>query len=722
MFTSDRADREHPTDEPEQSLDRSHDGLDGSGWARFGRLVSGRRSWILLILALVFTSAIMAWGTEKTPSSAPNSLPNEAEAAQVATLQQEFPDAGVAPALAVFTRTDGGTLTPADLGAAAEAKARMLQVDRGGAEEPPGPPVFPSEDGRAAMATVMFDAGMSGIPLNDAIKDVRAAANEGLPAELKVEVTGGPAFGADLAAAFEGADFTLLAAAALVVAVLLLITYRSPILWLVPLLVVGIADRTAAIVATRVAELLDISLDGSTTGITSVLVFGAGTNYALLIVSRYREELRRHADHHTALAIAVRHAGPAVLASNVTVVLALLTLLAATLPNTRVLGFACAIGLLVALMYALLVLPPALALSRRGLFWPFIPRPGDKDRSVSGGWHRLASGVARRPVVILLATVPVLALLTAGIFGTRIGLEQTEQFRVEAESATGFETLREHYPPGLSGPTTVIARTDQAQAVTEALAAVPGVDEAQVSGQSDSGLTRWRVVLNGEPSSTEAFDAIEQIRADLAPIAGADAKVGGPDAQQLDSRQAAARDLLVILPMILGVVLLVLFVLLRALWAPLLLIVTTTLSSFAALGAGTWVSTRVFGFPALDVSVPLFAFLFLIALGVDYTIFLVTRAQEETPTHGTRNGMVRAVAVTGGVITSAGVVLAAVFAVLGVLPLITLTQLGIVVGIGILLDTFVVRTIVIPALFTIVGRRVWWPSPLAKVKDPEPVA
>ncbi|WP_432558765.1 MMPL family transporter [Granulicoccus sp. GXG6511] len=699
--------------------DHSSTETDRSGWAAFGRFVSGRFSWLLLVAALLVSGALMGIGSGAGASSAPNSLPDDAEAARVTALQQQFPDAGVAPSLAVFTRADGGELTPADLGAAAEAKQRMLGVDRGVAEEPQGPPVIPSEDGRAALATVMFDAEMDGVPLNEAMQEVRAAANDGLPAELTVQVTGGPAFGADLAAAFEGADFTLLAAAALVVAVLLLITYRSPILWIVPLLVVGIADRTAAIVATRLAEPFGFTLDGSTTGITSVLIFGAGTNYALLLVSRYREELRRQEDHRKALAIAVRYAGPAILASNVTVVLALLTLLAATLPNTRVLGFAGAVGLLVALAFGLLVLPPALALCRRGLFWPFIPRPGDKDRSVSGGWFRLASAVSRRPVLILLATVPILAVLTAGILGTRIGLEQTEQFRVEAESAKGFETLRTHYPPGLSGPTTVLARTDAAAQVDSVLGAAPGVEQAQQSGQSDTGLTRWRVVLEGEPASTEAFETIERLRADLAPIAGAEALVGGPDAQQLDSRNAAQRDLFVILPMILGVVLIVLFLLLRALWAPLLLIITTTLSSFAALGAGTFVSTRIFGFPALDVSVPLFAFLFLIALGVDYTIFLVTRAQEETPAHGTRQGMVRAVAVTGGVITSAGVVLAAVFVVLGVLPLITLTQLGIVVGIGILLDTFVVRTIVIPALFTIVGRHVWWPSKLARVRDPE---
>lgn len=692
--------------------------VDNGGWARFGRLVSGRLSWLLLLAALLVTGALMALGSGNPATSAPNSLPDDAESARVTALQKEFPDAGVSPALAVFSRSDGGVLTPADLGAAAEARQRMLAVDRGVAGDPPaGPPVIPAQDGRAALATIPFSAELNGLPLSDATDEVRTAARDGLPDGLTVEITGGPAFAADISNAFDGADITLLAATALVVALLLLITYRSPILWLVPLIVVAVADRTAGIVAARAGDAFGFALDGSTTGITSVLVFGAGTNYALLIVSRYREELRRESDHRRALAIAVQHAGPAVLASNVTVVLALLTLLFATLPNTRVLGFAAAVGLLVALAFALFVLPPALALCGRGLFWPFIPRLGDADKSVSGGWFRLADGVSRRPVIVLLATVPILVVLTAGILGVRIGLAQTEQFRVEAESVTGFRTLQEHYPAGLSSPTTVMARSDAAPAVQAALDNADGVEQARATGQSDTGWTRWQVVLDAEPASAQAFGSIEELRTTLQAVPGSGALVGGPDAQQLDSRNAAARDLVTILPMILGVVLLVLFVLLRALWAPLLLIVATTLSAFAALGAGTFVSTRLIGFPGLDNSVPLFAFLFLIALGVDYTIFLVTRAREETPSHGTRIGMVRAVAVTGGVITSAGVVLAAVFAVLGVLPLITLTQLGIVVGIGILLDTFVVRTIVIPALFTIVGRKVWWPSPLSRVPD-----
>ncbi|MGJ3507938.1 MMPL family transporter [Enemella sp. A6] len=680
--------------------------------------MSGKRSWIFLLIALLVSGLVLAWGAESSVESADN-LPDGAESARVTELQKEFPDAGEAPVLAVFTRDDGEKLSKEDIGAATEAHARMLEVDRGVDNgEPDGPPVIPAPEGEAAVSLIPVDSGLSGFPLSETVADLRAAGADGLPDDLTMKITGGPAFGADIAKAFDGADFRLLGATAVVVAVLLLITYRSPILWLVPLVVVGVADRVAAIVTTRAGEAFGLTLDASTAGITSVLVFGAGTNYALLLVSRYREELRRFDNHRDALARASQHAAPAILASNITVVLALLTLVLATLPNTRMLGMSAAVGLLIALAFGLLVLPPALALCGRGLFWPFIPRVGDENKGATGGWYKLAGGVAKRPFVVLLATTPLLVVFCLGLLGVRVGLEQTEQFRVQAESVEGFETLSEYFPAGLSNPTVVLARTDAAETVTQVLNDHDGVVEAQPTGESDTGWSRWQVVLDAEPASREAFDEVSELRTELDRVDGADALVGGPDAEQLDSRDAASRDLMVILPMILAVVLGVLFVLLRALVAPLLLIVATTLSAFAALGAGAWLSTTVFGFPGLDTSVPLFAFLFLIALGVDYTIFLVIRAREETPEHGTRGGIVRAVALTGGVITSAGIVLAAVFAVLGVLPLITLTQLGIVVGLGILLDTFVVRTIVIPALFTMVGSKVWWPNRLWKVAEP----
>ena len=689
----------------------------GPWWGLGGPITHRWGAWLTLIVGLALAAAFLVAGAPES-SGGPDSRPAGAESTRVQELADEFDGGTTAPAIAVFTRIDGGRLTREDLAAATAARERMLAVDRGpqtgaGSEADTTAtrvPLVPSPDGAATTALVPVSRDRDGADLADTVAAVRAAAATDLPEGLTASLTGGPAFGADTAGAFAGADLRLLLVTAAVVAVLLLLTYRSPILWLVPLIVVGLADRVAQIAAGRVGELVGLPLDGSTTGITSVLVFGAGTNYALLLVSRYREELRLTADHRRALRRALRHTGPAILASNVTVVLALLTLLVASIPSTRILGIAAATGLVCALVAALLLLPAALAVCGRGLFWPFVPRVGDVDRAGTGGWYRLATGVARRPWTVLAVTVPLLLLCAGGLAGVRIGLEQTEQFRVRAQSVEGFETLRAHYPAGQADPATVVARSDRAREVTTALADVPGVESARPAGTSTSGWTRWQVVLDADPASPEAFEAVRALRDRVHAVPDAQAMVGGSDAAQLDSRDAARADLATIVPLILGVVLLVLFALLRALWGPVLLIAATTLSALAAIGAGAWAGTHVFGFPGLETSVLLFSFLFLVALGVDYTIFLVTRAREEAEGHGTREGVVRAVALTGGVITSAGVVLAAVFVVLGVLPLITLTQIGITVGIGILLDTFVVRTIVIPALFTVVGPKVWWPG------------
>ncbi|WP_200936522.1 MMPL family transporter [Rhodococcus sp. Leaf278] len=646
-------------------------------------------------------------GSNDSAGQSPNSLPTSAESYQVDQLLTEFPDSDTAPVILVLSRTDGADLTPADIDAAAAAQNKLLAVDRSVPDEP-GPPPIVAPDGKAAIALVQVDSSLSGFTLNELITDLRAAATSDLPSELQAQVTGGPAFGADIANSFSGANFTLLAVTALVVAVLLIVTYRSPILWLVPLLVIGFADRFATTVGTALAQLTGLSFDGSTSGITSVLVFGAGTNYALLLISRYREELRREPDHRLALRQAVRQAGPAILASNATVVLALLTLLLAILPSTRSLGALAAAGLVVAAVFVLFVLPPLLALCGPKLFWPFVPKQSDRDTTTEGVWHSIAAGVSRRPVATASVTIVVLLACCAALFGTQIGLSQTEQFRVTAESVEGFDTLSQHFPAGSADPTTILAPTasvDEVIGITEGTDGVVSVDRVADSG---TGLTRLSVVTDAAPASEDSFTVVESLRSALAGVD--DARVGGSDAKALDTTDAAARDRLVVIPAILAVVLAVLLILLRAIVAPLILVATTVLSAVAAIGIGSWVSLHIFGFPALDDNTPLFAFLFLVALGVDYTIFLVTRTREETPRHGTRAAIVRAVSATGGVITSAGIVLAAVFCVLGVLPLITLTQLGIIVGLGILLDTFVVRTVVIPALFTLIGPRIWWPN------------
>lgn len=650
-------------------------------------------SWVLALSILIVGGALIGFaGDDESASRSPVPLPPTAESARAAALRAEFPGGDKAPAILVVTRGDGNALSPDDL-------AAVASLGLGGP--------IPSQDGKAVLVPIPMNADLTGFALSDAVKDLRANVRERLPNGLAANVTGGPAFGADIANAFSGANVTLLAVTGTVVAILLILTYRSPVLWLVPLLVIGFADRVAAVLGADIAKATGMVADGSTAGITSVLVFGAGTNYALLLISRYREELRRTTSHRDALAVAVRQAGPAIIASNATVVLALLTLLLASSPSTRSLGVQAASGLVVAAVFVLLVLPPLLAGFGPKLFWPFVPQPGTTEKQ--GVWFRTADWVSTRGGMVATASILLLGVLAAGLIATPVGLSQVDQFRVRADSVTGYQTLSQHFPSGQTDPALVIAHTDRADAVAQAIPATPGVSSVIPMGRSATGLTAWQVITNAPPASQESFETVANLRNSVhkADPAGL---VGGSDAQALDAKTAAVRDREVLIPAILAVVLAVLYILLRAALAPLILVGATVLSAMAALGLGGWVSVHLLGFPALDITTPLLAFLFLVALGVDYTIFLVTRAREETPEHGTRMGIVRAVSATGAVITSAGIVLAAVFCVLGVLPLIVLTQLGIIVGLGILLDTFVVRTVVIPALFTLIGPRIWWPQ------------
>ena len=677
-------------------------------WDRIGGLVSSRRSWALALFIAALGGALLGVIPQSaTAQQSPVILPPTAESVRATELIKQFPGGDTAPVLLVISRADGTDLSPDDLAAAGQAHNRMMQTT--GIADAPAAPVIPATDGKAAVAPLALNPDLTGFALSDTVTALRDAARDGLPDGLVANVTGGPAFGADIANSFASANINLLAVTGAVVALLLIITYRSPVLWLVPLLVIAFADRIAAVAGTAVAEATGLGGDGSTTGITSVLVFGAGTNYALLLISRYREELRREPAHRQALRTAVRFAGPAIVASNATVVLALLSLLLASSPTTRSLGVQAASGLFVAAVFILLVLPPLLALFGPKLFWPFIPRAGSAEITTTGAWHRVADWVSGHAGRVAVASILALGILATGLIGIPVGLSLIDQFRVRADSVDGFKTLSAHFPGGLTDPTRVIARTADTEAVQAAIAATPGIASVTSAGVSDAGLSQWQVVLDATPASDAAFTTVVALR-DSVRQADPGALVGGSDATALDTKNTAVRDRWVVIPAILIVVLAVLYVLLRAVLTPLVLVATTTLSTLAALGMGGWVSVHLLGFPALDNTTPLFAFLFLVALGVDYTIFLVTRAQEETPQHGTRGGIVRAVSATGAVITSAGIVLAAVFAVLGVLPLIALTQLGIIVGLGILLDTFVVRTIVIPAMFTLIGPAIWWPA------------
>ncbi|MGB7364689.1 MAG: MMPL family transporter, partial [Rhodococcus sp. (in: high G+C Gram-positive bacteria)] len=488
---------------------------DNSVWDRVAALVTGRRSWIVAVLVLLVSGALIgAVGSNSAAESAPTSLPADADSARVGQLLEQFPDADISSVILVVTRADGGQLTGTDLASIADAQARMNDVDRG-IDAGGGAPVIPAPDGAAAIAPVDVSTAESGAGLADLVTELRTAASSGLPDGLEALVTGGPAFGADIADSFSGANFTLLGVTALVVALLLIATYRSPVLWLVPLFVVGFGDRVASTVGTAVSQVTGLSFDGSTSGITSVLVFGAGTNYALLLISRYREELRREADHRVALRHAVRRAGPAILASNATVVLALLALLLGTLPSTRSLGGLAAAGLIVAAVFVLFVLPPLLSLFGTKLFWPFVPRVGDAEPTDKGVFFKVANSVGHHPGRAAVASIGALAVCTLGLIGTQVGLSQTEQFRVTAESVTGIETLAEHFPAGQSDPTVVIAATGQDAQVESALQQTDGVVSVSRAGASDTGLTEWSVVLDAQPATDAAFAAVENVRSSV---------------------------------------------------------------------------------------------------------------------------------------------------------------------------------------------------------------
>jgi RND superfamily putative drug exporter len=584
------------------------------------------------------------------------------------------------------------------------------------------PPVTFSDDGVAAVVTIPMEKYEETTDITERVTALRELMKDGMPSGLQAKLTGPEGFQADIAGVFAGANFTLLAVTASVVILLLLFTYRSPTLWLVPLLVIGSADRMAQILAGTVANWLGITLDGSVTGILSVLVFGAGTDYALLLISRYREELLHYADRREAMAVAWRESFEAIVASSGTVILALLTLSFADLAGTRALGLACAVGIVVALISALFVLPAALVSFGRWIFWPGTPKVGGVNKTDNGVWAKLGRGVSKRPRSVAVVGFVILGALALGGLNIKIGLSATDQFMKKPEAVAGVELLSKSFPAGTTNPTVVVANKDKLDEVAKAIEGVDGVASVKIAQKTtitptgpvfetltDGSIGKIDVVLDGASRSDEAYQSITDIRAAVKDVGGADAMVGGQDAQALDVKNAYARDAGLIIPMILALVFIVLVLLLRSLVAPILLLLTVVASFFASLGAGWLVFENIFGFPALDLSVYLYSFLFLVALGVDYNIFLVTRAQEESRKVGLKEGMIKALSSTGGVITSAGILLAAVFAVLGVLPLIALTQIGVIVCIGVLLDTLLVRTVIVPALAFIAGERFWWP-------------
>ncbi|KAB1920656.1 efflux RND transporter permease subunit [Micromonospora noduli] len=702
----------------------------------FTRVARGRlAAWLTVAAAIVVGAAV--FGTPQPDNPAPVSatgLSVQWQSTQVQRLQDQLPSRDVQPAIVVISRGDGGALSETDRATVGARADDLRRFAVGGQVSP----AQVSPDGAVALVAVPLDTAGGQEVVTDTVTQLRATLAD-LPDGLTAEVTGAPAFTADLSSVFDGADVTLLVVTAAVVALLLLITYRSPFLWIVPLVVVAATEQLTLRAVDVIVPGVGINLQqGQVTGIASVLVFGAATDYALLLIARYREELRREEDRFAAMRAALRRTAEPILASGGTVVLGVLTLLLSEQETNRALAVACATGVVFAMLSALFVLPAVLVLFGRGLFWPFVPRVGGPVRE-GRLWGRLGAAVQRRPVVVATLATVLLGGLALGGLGIRTGLSETEQFRAEPEAVTGAQTLARAFPAGSTQPVAVITTPAAVRAVTDAATAVPGVASAR-PGDAGAAVAQVDVVLDAEPGTTASDRAIEALRAAVAAVpdsappaaAGADAPsgaiVGGSVAATYDSDEANDRDLRLILPIILLLVGAVLVLLLRGLLAPLLLVLTVIASYFASLGAAWLLFDHVLGFPALDSGVLLLAFVFLVALGVDYNIFLVTRAREDARSAGTRAGMLSALRVTGGVITSAGVLLAAVFAVLGVLPLITLTQIGIIVCIGVLLDTLLVRTVLVPALAFLLGDRFWWPGRItrdpvqAAPSSPEPVA
>ena len=597
----------------------------------------------------------------------------------------------------------------------------------------PGAPLqaIPSADGKAVLINVQLDAKIAGenidkepvLPL--LIDFIREDMEKSFGATLESHVTGPGGIFADLFGAFGSIDTKLLQTTLIVVAIILIVVYRSPILWIIPLFTAGTALGLATMVVYYLAKADFIDLNGQTQGILDVLVLGAATDYALLLISRYREELHHHESRYESMKIALRGVVEPIVASGSTVIAGLMVLLLSDLSSNRGLGPVGSIGIASAMLAALTLLPALLIVFGRWIFWPKVPRFDDQDEKLSGVWAKVGSFVDRKPRAIWVTTALVL-IVFAG-FSTTLksdGLAQTDAFTTRTDSVIGLEKLGEHFPSGEGTPVEIVV--DQAD-IAAASAAVKGVknvanvvpvtnlDPTTRQPTADLKIVDGKVLLYATlsvaPDSVEAKETIPVLREAVKAV-DQNILVGGQTAVGYDVDQSSRRDNRVIIPIVLVLIAIILGLLLRSIYAAALLLVTVVLSFAATLGVCALVFEHVFGFAGTDASFPLFAFVFLVALGIDYNIFLMTRVREESMKIGTRAGVIKGLTVTGGVITSAGIVLAATFGVLGVLPLVFLAELGFAVAFGVLLDTIVVRSLLVPALVREIGPKIWWPSKL----------
>jgi len=798
-----------------------------------------RAKWV--VFAIWFIGVFIAAGPANLPgkfedaesNEATSYLPGSAESTEALKATESLQNGEIAPAVIVFRRESGLTavdrrtisedvekmtakrfagVVPDGATAAAGGKRQDTQEASGAVKGlPPGcgtptstiagqpsgyePFVGPicSEDGKAAIVSAYIKGNGEGDRIVDPVKFWRGEISDP-GGGLEVKITGGAGFSADAIEVFEGINGTLLLAAVSLVIFLLIVIYRSPMFFLIPLAAVLFAEMLSRSVGYGLTE-LGVTVNGQSSSIMSVLVLGAGTDYALLLVARYREELHRTADKYEAMRAALESAGPAIFASAATVIAALLCLTIAKVNGTSGLGPIAAMGVACAALSMLTLLPALLTIFGRRAFWPFVPHTaesapgaqlisdrgrrvivegsgagalarvvlacllvlvllpvvlvnwllrilsgrripslivGPLDRAVftpyeirrhrlehaadatHGFWARLGNRVAISPRRVMFGSIGLLLIFCLGFATFSTDLTSEDSYRTEVESTEGQHLLDKSFPSGTTALTDIVVpRRAEVSAVRKAVAQVGGVEGvSQPVAEGQPGLL-VQAVLEPNPYSTDAFDLVEPIR-EAAHSAAPDAVVGGPTAVEFDVRDAASWDSKVIPPIILLVVFLILMVLLRAVMAPLVLIGTVILSFLAALGVGYLVFNVIFDFPGSDPSLPLFSFVFLVALGVDYNIFLIARAREETVKHGSEQGVLRALAVTGGVITSAGIVLAGTFSVLAVLPLTFLTELGFVVAFGVLLDTFLVRSVLVPAIALSLGDRFWWPSALSR--------
>lgn len=675
--------------------------------------------WIIPALVVLVWLGIAGAGgpffgrlAEVQSQSAEDFLPTTAESTIVRGIQQANAGEAGLPAILVFS-AEGG-LDEAAQGAIASLIDPIRAVDDVSDVSPPIPSGERTADGLPAAMVVFatVDSGAGPEIVVDELREILA----GAPAGIETYVTGPAGFAGDLSTAFGGIDGILLLVAVGAVLVILILVYRSPILPLIVLFSAISALGASVVLVYFMADAGWIVLNGQAQGILFILVVGAATDYALLLVARYRDALRSETNHLKALRSAWRGVLEPIAASAGTVIAGLLILLLSDLNSNQALGPVATVGIICAFVAALTLLPALLALIGRPAFFPAIPRASaESPNPLSGGlWAWVAGLVERRPRALWIVSSVVLLLLAAA--APRIdatGVAQSEIFIGEAESVTGQEVLATYFPAGSGTPVVLIAPEGTADQVVRTVLEDESVTDAAVAGSpfnyEGQTLVEIDATLIHPSDSDEALDTVERLRIAVADIEG-EVLVGGSSATNLDTLETATRDLWTIVPIVLVVITLILILLLRSVLAPVLLIITTAISYLAALGISALVFEFAFGFPGADPAVPLFAFVFLVALGIDYNIFLTTRVREEALQHGTRPGILRGLQATGGVITSAGIVLAATFAALAVIPILFLVQIAFIVALGVLVDAIVVRSILVPGLFYDIGPRVWWPS------------